>query len=91
NALEEYQVTEKLILTDKSLFTVTNHEHDSQAAVQHFVLVILEARDLISPTTTVERHRSLNPYCEITVGSLTLKTLFMKRTNNPRWNTSIRF
>ncbi|CAF5049150.1 unnamed protein product, partial [Rotaria sp. Silwood1] len=91
NALEEYQVTEKLILTDKSLLTVTNHEHDSQAAVAHFVLVILEARDLISPTTTVERHRSLNPYCEITVGSLTLKTPFMKRTNNPKWNTSIQF
>ncbi|CAF5114897.1 unnamed protein product, partial [Rotaria sp. Silwood1] len=91
NALEEYQVTEKLILTDKSLLTVTNHEHDSQAAVAHFVLVILEARDLKSPTITVERHRSLNPYCEITVGSLTLKTLFMRRTNNPKWNTSMQF
>ncbi|CAF1502008.1 unnamed protein product, partial [Rotaria sp. Silwood1] len=91
NALEEYQVTEKLILTDKSLLTVTNHEHNSQAAVAHLVLVVLEAHDLISPTTTVERHRSLNPYCEITVGSLTLKTPFMKRTNNPKWNTSIQF
>ncbi|CAF1543692.1 unnamed protein product, partial [Rotaria sp. Silwood1] len=91
SALEEYQVTEKLILTDKALFTVTNHEHDSQAAVVHLVLVIIEARDLISPTTTVERHRSLNSYCEITVGSLTLKTPFMKRTNNPKWNTSIQF
>ncbi|CAF4867511.1 unnamed protein product, partial [Rotaria sp. Silwood1] len=68
-----------------------NHEHDSQAAVAHLVLVIIEARDLISPTTTVERHRSLNPYCEITIGSLTLKTPFMKRTNNPKWNTSIQF
>ncbi|CAF5146092.1 unnamed protein product, partial [Rotaria sp. Silwood1] len=67
------------------------HEHDSQAAVVHLVLVIIEARDLISPTTTVERHRSLNSYCEITVGSLTLKTPFMKRTNNPKWNTSIQF
>ncbi|CAF3921584.1 unnamed protein product, partial [Rotaria sp. Silwood1] len=34
---------------------------------------------------------SLNPYCEITVGSLTLKTLFMRRTNNPKWNTSMQF
>ncbi|CAF3916503.1 unnamed protein product, partial [Rotaria sp. Silwood1] len=56
NALEEYQVTEKLILTDKALFTVTNHEYDSQAAVAHLVLVVLEAHDLKSPTTTVERH-----------------------------------
>ena len=33
----------------------------------------------------------MNPYCEITVGSLTLKTPFIKRTNNPKWNISIQF
>ena len=33
----------------------------------------------------------LNPYCEVTVGSLTLKTPFIKRTNNPKWNTTMQF
>ncbi|CAF5137304.1 unnamed protein product, partial [Rotaria sp. Silwood1] len=45
----------------------------------------------IPPMTTPERYRFLNLYCEITIGSLTLKTPFMKRTNNPKWNTSIQF
>jgi Ca2+-dependent lipid-binding protein len=34
---------------------------------------------------------TLNPYCEITVGSLTLKTPFIKRTHNPKWNESMQF
>lgn len=34
---------------------------------------------------------SLNPYCEITVGTLTLKTPYAKGTNNPKWNTSMEF
>ena len=33
----------------------------------------------------------LNSYCEVTVGSLTLKTPFIKPTNNPKWNTAIQF
>jgi hypothetical protein len=34
---------------------------------------------------------ALNPYCEITVGSITLKTSFVKRTNRPKWNESMQF
>jgi hypothetical protein len=34
---------------------------------------------------------ALNPYCEITVGSVTLKTSFIKRTNRPKWNESMEF
>ncbi len=34
---------------------------------------------------------AINPYCEITVGSITLKTPFIKRTNNPKWNESMQF
>ena len=33
----------------------------------------------------------LNPYCEVTVGSLTLKTPFIKGTNSPASNTAIQF
>ena len=33
----------------------------------------------------------LNPYCEVTVGLLTLKTPFIKRTNNPKWNSTMEF
>ena len=33
----------------------------------------------------------LNPYCEVTVDLLTLKTPFIKRTNNPKWNTTMQF
>ncbi|CAF3702037.1 unnamed protein product [Rotaria sp. Silwood1] len=71
---------------------ILHHEHDSQDVVAHLTLVVLKARDLIPPMTTPERFVSfLNLYCEITIGSLTLKTPFMKRTNNPKWNTSIQF
>ena len=34
---------------------------------------------------------SIDPYCEITVGSVTLKTPFIKRTNKPKWNTPMQF
>ncbi len=34
---------------------------------------------------------SLDPYCEITVGSLTLKTPFIKRTTKPKWNAPMQF
>ena len=34
---------------------------------------------------------SLDPYCEITVGALTLKTPFVKRTNHPKWNILMTF
>ncbi len=34
---------------------------------------------------------SVDPYCEITVGSLTLKTPFAKRTVKPKWNTPMQF
>lgn len=33
----------------------------------------------------------MNPYCEITVNSLSLKTAYIKRTNNPKWNESMQF
>lgn len=33
----------------------------------------------------------MNPFCEITVDSLTLKTPFIKRTINPKWNVSMQF
>jgi Ca2+-dependent lipid-binding protein len=33
----------------------------------------------------------VNPYCEINVGSLTLKTPFIKRTANPIWNVPMQF
>jgi Ca2+-dependent lipid-binding protein len=34
---------------------------------------------------------SVDPYCEITVGSLTLKTPFVKRTIKPKWNAPMQF
>jgi hypothetical protein len=34
---------------------------------------------------------SSDPYCEITVGSLTLKTPFVKRAINPKWNAPMQF
>ncbi|CAF0815781.1 unnamed protein product [Rotaria sordida] len=91
NALEESQIAEKLILADKTLFSTTDQKDNSKSAIAHLMLVVLEARDLIPSITTLERHRTLNPYCEITVDSLTLKTTFMKRTNNPKWNASMQF
>ena len=33
----------------------------------------------------------LDPYCEITLGSLTLKTPFIKRTIKPKWNAPMQF
>lgn len=34
---------------------------------------------------------SVDPYCEITIGPLTLKTPFIKRTINPKWNAPMQF
>lgn len=34
---------------------------------------------------------SVDPYCEITVGALTLKTPFLKRTTRPKWNAPMQF
>ena len=34
---------------------------------------------------------SVDPYCEITVGSLTLKTPFIKRSIKPKWNAPMQF
>ena len=34
---------------------------------------------------------SIDPYCEITVGSLTLKTPSVKRAINPKWNAPMQF
>ncbi|CAF5049900.1 unnamed protein product, partial [Rotaria sp. Silwood1] len=67
---------EKLVLTDKALFNITDKTY--------LTLVVLKARDLIPPMTTPERYRFLNLYCKIIIGSLTLKTPFMKRTNTPK-------
>ncbi|CAF3438151.1 unnamed protein product [Rotaria socialis] len=91
NAVEECQAAEKSILTDKAMFTVADSKRDSRAAVARLLLVVQEAYDLVPSTTTRERHRSLDPYCEITVGSLTLKTPFLKRTVNPKWNAPMQF
>ncbi|CAF3610041.1 unnamed protein product [Rotaria socialis] len=88
-ALENYQTTEKSILTDKTLFTIKDQEPKS--AIARLILIAVEARDLIPSTTSTERHRSLNPFCEITVGSLTLRTPVMIRTNNPKWNATMEF
>ncbi|CAF2190332.1 unnamed protein product [Rotaria magnacalcarata] len=89
NALENYQTTEKSILTDKALFTIKDQKPKS--AIARLILTAVEARDLVSSAASTERHRSLNPYCEITVGSLTLRTPFMNRTNNPKWNATVEF
>ncbi len=71
------------------------------------MLVVQEAHGLLPILTTLERHRefsflmieyfrtsfpgSVDPYCEITVGSLTLKTPFVKRAINPKWNAPMQF
>lgn len=40
---------------------------------------------------TIDRLGSVDPYCEITVGSLALRTPFIKRTINPKWNAPMQF
>lgn len=34
---------------------------------------------------------SIDPYCEITIGSLTLKTPFIKKSIKPKWNAPMQF
>ncbi|CAF3292996.1 unnamed protein product, partial [Rotaria sp. Silwood2] len=64
---------------------------NSRAVVARLLLVVQEAQDLMPSSITLERHRSVDPYCEITVCSLTLKTPFIKRTINPKWNAPMQF
>ncbi|CAF0939796.1 unnamed protein product [Adineta ricciae] len=91
NAVEECQVAEKSILADKAMFTVTENKRDSKTAVARLLLVVQEAQDLVPAPVTAERHRSVDPYCEITIGALTLKTSFAKRTTKPKWNAPMQF
>ncbi|CAF0882259.1 unnamed protein product [Rotaria sordida] len=91
NAVEECQAAEKSILADKAMFTIPGNKHNSRAAVARLLLVVQEAQDLMPSNKTLERHRSVDPYCEITVCSLTLKTPFIKRTINPKWNAPMQF
>ncbi|CAF4225977.1 unnamed protein product [Rotaria sp. Silwood2] len=91
NAVEECQAAEKSILADKAMFTITDNKRNSRAAVARLLLVVQEALDLMPSSRTLERHRSVDPYCEITVCSLTLKTPFVKRTVNPKWNAPMQF
>ncbi|CAF3803002.1 unnamed protein product, partial [Rotaria sp. Silwood1] len=91
NAVEECQAAEKSILADKAMFTITDNKRNLKAAAARLLLVVQEAQDLMPSSTTLERHRSVDPYCEITVCSLTLKTPFIKRTVNPKWNAPMQF
>ncbi|UJR22027.1 hypothetical protein I4U23_025094 [Adineta vaga] len=91
NAVEECQAAEKSILADKAMFAVTENKRDSKIAVARLLLVVQEAQDLSPAPTTVDRHRSVDPYCEITIGELTLKTPFIKRTLKPKWNAPMQF
>jgi len=34
---------------------------------------------------------SIDPYCEITIGSLTLKTPYIKKSIKPKWNAPMQF
>jgi len=88
NALEEVQNIDRfdIVSTDQSA--------DLQKPIARLIIVVQEAYDLQLPTTPSQRNRKhafADPYCQITVNSVSLRTPCIKRTNQPKWNTTMEF
>ncbi|UJR27176.1 hypothetical protein I4U23_008472 [Adineta vaga] len=92
NALNELHTIEKLIVTNKALLAIDDdNEYETKPAIARLILVVQEAHNLMPSIPTLERFRIVNPFCEITVGALTLKTPYVKRSANPKWNIPMQF
>lgn len=62
-----------------------------EPVVAYLNLIVQEATITLPPSPPSARHRALNPYCEICVCNVTLKTPVLKRITNPKWNTPMQF
>lgn len=107
NVIFYYRLDLKIEWNCYFVFIFEDNERNPETAIARLNLVVQEAYILTPSPTTASRHRvycfhsnkikydfflgALNPYCEITVSSLTLRTPFIKRTNNPKWNESMQF
>lgn len=80
-----------------SIIVISNIDQsaDLQKPTARLVIVVQEAYDLQLPTTIPtqrnRKHAFADPYCQITVNSVSFRTPCIKRTNQPKWNTTMEF